>query len=63
VYSTLRESLGAGKKRELIMGNWEFKDPSSQALPIRATDSDLRQCSHQTNVERASRYRSGINFL
>jgi hypothetical protein len=43
-YSTLRESLGAGKKRELIMGNWEFKDPSSRALPIRATDSDLRQC-------------------
>jgi hypothetical protein len=43
-YSTLRESLGAGKKRELITGNWEFKDPSSQALPIRATDSDLRQC-------------------
>jgi hypothetical protein len=41
---TLRESLGAGNKRELITGNWEFKDPSSRALPIRATDSDLRQC-------------------
>ncbi len=43
-YSTLRESLGASKKRELITGNWEFKDPSSQALPIRATNSDLCQC-------------------
>jgi hypothetical protein len=43
-YSTLRESLGARKKRELTTGNWEFKDPSSRALPIHATDSDLRQC-------------------
>jgi hypothetical protein len=24
--------------------NWEFNDPSSRALPIRATDSDLHQC-------------------
>lgn len=43
-YSTLRESFGTGKKKDLITGNWEFKDPSSRALPIRATESDLRQC-------------------
>jgi hypothetical protein len=43
-YSRLRESLGAGKKRDLITGNWEFKDPTSRALPIRATESALRQC-------------------
>jgi hypothetical protein len=35
--------LGAGKKRHLITGNWEFKDPSSRALAIRSTESDLHQ--------------------
>jgi len=35
--------LSTAKKRDLITGNWEFKDPSSRGLPIRATESDLRQ--------------------
>jgi hypothetical protein len=55
-YFTLRESLGARNKRELIMGNWEFKDPSSRALPIHATDSDLRHC------ERMQKELQGINL-
>lgn len=42
-YTALRDSLGAGKKRDLITGNWEFKDPNSRALAICSTESDLRQ--------------------
>jgi hypothetical protein len=35
--------LGAGKKRDLITGNWEFKDPSGHALAIHSTESDVHQ--------------------
>lgn len=42
-YSELRNRLGTGKKRGILSGDWDFKDPSSRALPIRAAKSDLRQ--------------------
>ena len=45
-YSTLQESLGAGKKRDLITGNWEFKERPKQSgfTHSRNRKSDLRQC-------------------
>jgi hypothetical protein len=42
-YTELRNRVGTGKKRDLITGAWEFKDPNSRALPIRCAASDLRQ--------------------
>jgi hypothetical protein len=34
-YTALRNRVGTAKKQDLITGTWEFKDPSSRALPIR----------------------------
>ena len=42
-YSELQNRLGTGKKRGILTGDWDFRDPSSRALPIHAALSDLRQ--------------------
>jgi len=49
-YSDLRKRLGEGKSRGIMTGDYEFRDPSARALPIRCGSSDLRQTERMWEV-------------